>query len=296
MPEHFEWRRTENSLAFINDGNIVWQLNLDKKFDKPYFHPIALADGTVLTDCRPSDHPWHRGLWWSWKFINKINYWEENPATRLADGRSEIKNVELKTHGNGNAEAKFTIEYHLPAKPAILTEMRTIKVVAPDEKGVYRIDWKAIFTAADKDVLLDRTPIIGEPCGVIWGGYAGLSVRLAKDAKNFQITDSDGHIFDKEFNNSKARWLDYSFQTGAKGVQAGVTIFDHPSNPRYPSLWYVIAGDPMKYFSPAFLFNQSYTLTSGRQLELNYRVLVHPGPKDKQWLENQWIDFSKTKM
>jgi len=292
---HISWRQTENSLALLNDGNTVWQLNYDKRYDKPYFHPIALADGTVLTDMGPADHPWHRGLWWSWKFINRVNYWEEDPKTRLAPGRTEITAVKLTKRPDGNAEAQFTVEYHPPGKAAIVIEKRTLKVSPPDEKGVYRIDWTSAFAAADRDVLFNRTPIIGEPCGVIWGGYAGLSVRLAKDANNWRAADSEGHVFDKEFNNAKARWLDYTIHAGRAATEAGVAILDHPSNPRHPTPWYVILGDPMRYFGSAFIYNQPYTLASGKPLKLRYRVLIHPGPTDREWLEKQWVEFSRTK-
>lgn len=293
-PGHLMWRQTGNSLALLNEGNIVWQLNYDKRYDKPYFHPIALADGTVLTDNGPADHPWHRGLWWSWKFINGVNYWEENPKTRLAPGRSEITGVKVTTRPDGNAEAQFTVEYHPPGKAVKVSEKRTLKVSPPDEKGVYRIDWTSTFSADDGDVLFGRTPIIGEPCGVIWGGYAGLSVRLAKDAGNWRAADSEGHVFDKEFNNAKARWLDYTIQAGSAGTEAGIAILDHPSNPRHPTPWYVILGDPMRYFSPAFIYDQPFTLASGKLLKLRYRVLVHPGRTDRKWLENEWANFSKT--
>jgi hypothetical protein len=294
-PGPYSWRQTENSLALLNDGNTVWQLNYDKRYDKPYFHPIALTDGTVLTDLGPADHPWHRGLWWSWKFINGVNYWEEDPKTRLAPGRSEITGVKVTTRPDGNAEAQFTVEYHPPGKAAIVTEKRKLKVSAPDEKGVYRIDWTSTFAAGDCNVLFGRTPIIGEPCGVVWGGYAGLSVRMAKDAGNWRAADSEGHIFDKEFNNAKARWLDYTIQAGPAGTEGGVAILDHPSNPRHPTTWYVILGDPMRYFSPALIYDQPFTLAAGRTLKLRYRVIVHPGPMNRQWLENEWAYFRMIK-
>ena len=36
------------------------------------------ADGTTLTWFQPADHRWHRALWFTWKKINGIVYWEEN--------------------------------------------------------------------------------------------------------------------------------------------------------------------------------------------------------------------------
>lgn len=75
----YSWRQTDSSLALLNHGRVVWQLNFNKKEGKPYFHPVGLIDGTVLTWLRPADHRWHRALWFSWKFIDGLNYWEESP-------------------------------------------------------------------------------------------------------------------------------------------------------------------------------------------------------------------------
>ena len=33
----YSWQHTDNSQALLNHGHIVWQLNFDKKQDKPYF-------------------------------------------------------------------------------------------------------------------------------------------------------------------------------------------------------------------------------------------------------------------
>ncbi len=289
----YAWASTDSSLALTKDGHIVWQLNYDKKQDKPFFHPVSLADGTVLTEQRPPDHPWHRGLWWSWKLINRVNYWEDDPNTFLAPGRNEIIAVKVRTSKDSSADIEMTVSYHPPGKPAVLTEKRKLKISPPDEQGGYTIDWKSIFTAGDKDVVLDRTPVLGQPNGVAWGGYAGLSIRLANAATNWQAIDSEGHKYETEFNNAKARWLDYTVE--AAGRPAGVAVLDHPANLRHPTPWYVILGKDMRYFSPAFLFYEPYTLPAGKTLTLQYRILIHPGRTDKEHLEKEWQSFSKVK-
>ena len=43
-----------------------------------------------MTADRPPDHIWHHGLWFSWKFINKVNYWEIYPAKRPAGGTDVV--------------------------------------------------------------------------------------------------------------------------------------------------------------------------------------------------------------
>jgi hypothetical protein len=232
-------------------------------------------------------------LWWSWKFLNRLNYWEDDPNTWLAPGRNEIVKTAVIQLIDGSTLAQLNVSYHPPAKPEVLRENRTLKISPVDTKGGYQIDWTSTFTAADKDVLLDRTPILGQPQGVVWGGYAGLSVRLAKDAVKCKAIDSEGHTYNKEFNNAKARWLDYTFDVAGK--PAGVAILDHPDNPRHPTPWYVIITKDMRYFSPAFIYYEPYTIKAGESLKLRYRIIIHPGRTDVEAIERQWAEFSRTK-
>src|SRR5256885_281344 len=65
---HAEWQRTETTLAWRQGTNVLWQFNFDPQKGKPFFHPLATTNGTVLTNFKPEDHPWHYGLWFSWKY------------------------------------------------------------------------------------------------------------------------------------------------------------------------------------------------------------------------------------
>ncbi|MHC4096540.1 MAG: DUF6807 domain-containing protein [Planctomycetota bacterium] len=287
----YDWRQTDSSLALLNRGKVVWQLNFDKKEGKPYFHPVSLADGTELTSLRPADHRWHRALWFSWKFINGVNYWEEDPKTGLSPGRTEVVDVTVARRYDFSTQIVMTLRYHPAAISTVLTEMRVITVGAPDANGRYRIDFYSLFTAGQKDVLLGRTPIPGEEGGKGWGGYAGLSIRMAKATRGFQFVDSKGRK-DKQAHGKKARWVDFSGEL-PNGKEAGITIFDHPGNLRHPSPWYVEKGMP--YFSPAVLFDKPYTIAARESLQLWYRILIHPGRADKEALEKECKAFGNLK-
>ncbi len=287
----YRWRQTKTSLALLKDGKIVWRLNHDKSKGKPFFDPVCPTDGTQLTWDRPPDHPWHHGLWFSWKHINGLNYWEEDRETGFSEGRNELVAVKAVPHDDYSAEIEMTLSYHPPDKPTVLTETRTVNITAPDSDGGYRMDWTATFTADGKDVIFDRTAIAGEPQGKAWGGYAGLSVRIAKDISQWQVINSKGEE-DMQAHGKPARWMDFSGQT-ADGKAAGIAIFDHRQNLRHPSPWYVSvnANVPFGYFGPAILFNEPYTLRAGRSLTLRYRVQVHPGRMGRESLEAEARSF-----
>jgi len=271
----YAWKRGEHSLALADGDRIVWQYNFDPAEGKPYFHPITLPEGTVLTHLRPADHRWHRALWFSWKFIDGVNYWEENRAGK-SQGETELLEVQAEPVDDFSARFNIKLAYHPPDKPAVLTETRTITISAPRADGSFVIDWSATWKAGDREVLLDRTPIAGEPGGRNFGGYAGLSVRAAADMRGWTFLDSAGRTKPGDMHGQTAKWMTLASQAG------GIALFDHPSNPRHPSPWYVAA--QMPYFSPALLFNEPYTLPKKQSLKLRYFVLVHAAPADKAGL------------
>lgn len=288
----YHWQQTDSSLALMNGENIVWKLNYKKQEGKPYFHPVALTDGTELTWLRPPDHPWHRAIWFSWKYINGLNYWEENRKTGLSQGQTELKTVKVYPDKDYSARIEMTLSYQPPNEPPVLTEKCSLTIGTPDKNGCYYIDWTSTFTTGDKDVFLDRTPTRTKDGRKRSGGYAGLSVRIAKDTSDWQVVDSNGRQ-GMEANAQSARWLDISFET-TSGKSAGITIFDHPQNLRYPTPWYVITREnvPFVYFSPALLYNKPYTLEAGKNLRLCYRILIHPDRANPKRLESIHKDFT----
>ena len=291
------WQRETGSVALLQNARPVWQFNFGTNAGKPFFHPVALPDGPVLTWNHTPDHPWHHGLWFSWKFINGVNYWEEDRTTGLAQGRTEWREPQMETRPDFSARFVLDLNYH-PATNAqsVLTEHRVIEVSPPDNDGAYRQDWMLVFTAGSEAVRLDRTPLLGEPGGQPWGGYAGLSVRLAPGITNVQaVTTPTGapvEFTDGMFRGA-ATAMDYS--GSFDGREAGFAILDCRSNLNSPAVWYAISGNPMHYFSPAVLCHHPHTIPAGGQLILRYRVIVHPGRWSAEQLRQAAEQYSVAK-
>jgi hypothetical protein len=83
------WKTQPDSVTLVQGEHVVWQFHFGTNETKPCFYPVALPEGPDLVWHRPPEHPWHLGLWFSWKFINGVNYWEEDPKTGLLAGRTE---------------------------------------------------------------------------------------------------------------------------------------------------------------------------------------------------------------
>lgn len=283
--DRFAWVRGDGWVALLDEAErVVWRFNWGERGAIPHFHPFGLAGGPPMTWHAPEDHPWHYGLWFAWKYINGVNYWEFDRETRRHAGWTIVEGAEITTRRDGSARIDLRLTYRPgPEADPVLREHRVIAVSAPGEDGGYHFDWRMTFRAADVEVSLDRTPIPGQPEGRPWGGYAGLIWRFAREFADWQVVNDKGER-DRACHGRRARAIDFSGRIG--GECMGVAIFDHPDNIRYPTPWYV-GFDPKTPFAcvlPAPLFESGLRLSPGGELTLRYRVAVHPGRLDAEAL------------
>lgn len=290
----WRWETAEgSSVALTGPKGLLWRFRYDPAQDVPYFHPLNDAGGRTLTADRPVDHPWHHGLWFSWKFINGVNYWEIDGKTGRPEGRASWREVTVEARENGTASIAMALAYRPAGEEApVLTEERVLEVSAPDSEGTSAVDWTGRFTAR-VDVTLDRTPLPGEPGGRVYGGYAGLSVRLAANLEERELLTSDGPVLEMKDDRYRGRHVaaDYSGRIG--GRVAGIAVCDHPGNPRTPTPWYMIKSANLSFLTPAPLCYGPLRLKAGDSLVLRYRVLVHSGRWDAERLRREAQRFSR---
>src|SRR3712207_8970218 len=68
----------------IGDGEqviLTYQYGAGLRY--PYCHPVNLPDGPSITLHKPFDHPWHLGLYFAWKYIDR-------KSTRLNSSHANI--------------------------------------------------------------------------------------------------------------------------------------------------------------------------------------------------------------
>jgi type 1 glutamine amidotransferase len=253
---------------------------------KPHFHPLITPGGTVLTAESPKDHLWHMGLWFSWKFIDGLNYWEYTGdiTKHVSEGMTDIQSVQVDSTKTGIHRINMNIIYHPwneKDKP-VMKEVQHITVSATKADKSYHIDYDLTFTAL-KDLLLDRTPIPGEPGGQSWGGYSGMSLRMNTGIRNIRYFSKSG---DAVTYGDRNRWVACEFDN-ENGKREQVIIFDQSENPRYPSPWYCIndAATPMYYFSPALLYKEPLNLKKGEVLHLKYTIYLPAGLLTKEKID-----------
>ncbi len=264
-------------MALLRGPQTLWRYNFGPGEAKPSFHPVALPGGAALTGYRPADHRWHRGLWFSWKFINGVNYWEEHPVTGASQGRTVQEPPEIEARPDFSARLRQRLSYRPAGGAPVLREERRIEVHPPQADGSLVFDWDLQFEALTP-VVLDRTP---PPAGGGPGGYAGLSLRLARDLEEVAVvtTEEAEVVWRRERFWGRAAGLEYQGRLGRQRL--GVAVLDHPDNPRSPSPWYAIHSREVHFFTPAVLFEAPHRLEPGETFRLRYRVLVHPEAWDQ---------------
>jgi hypothetical protein len=270
------WHQSkDDTFTLMHQQQPMLRFHASDELTKPFFHPVRPMGGPVVTEARPKDHRWHYGLWFAWKLINGVNYWEEGQAAGQPAGQTNWRSFQLTTDPAGQATLEGKLTYRPGDGTPVLIETRRIVIHPPKQNGRYAIDWHATFTARQK-VTLDRTPPPGVEGGKSWGGYAGLSVRLNNALTDRRIITPDGPLSLKG-GRSRVRRIAMDYSGEVEGEAVGMAMLEHPANPRFPTPWYAIAGEPMSFFNAAVLNDRPMTLEAGEQWTLRYRLVVHNG-------------------
>ena len=274
------WQRDDMSLAWVKDGKAVWRFSFDPAKGKPFFHPVTVAGGPSLTNFQPKDHPWHYGLWFSWKYINGANYWEENRETGRAQGATRWSPPEIETRADGSATIRMDLRYVHPGGAVDLTEKRVLAISAPAADGSYAIEWTADFTAGDEGAVLNRTPMPGEPGGQVNGGYAGLSARLASVPVVMAVVTPDGPVQDYVHDRARPAAAAVGCNLSEAGKPVGsIAILSDPANLAAKAPWYLInAANGFRFACAAVLAPRIRTLPPHAEWKLHYRIAVQPEP------------------
>jgi L-alanine-DL-glutamate epimerase-like enolase superfamily enzyme len=277
---------TPGSVALRLGEEDLWRLRHDPSQAHCYFHPLALPGTPSLTADAPADHVHHHGLWFSWKYINGVNYWENAPGSDLPTGRTTWHDVQTKLRGDHSARIVMGLHYISPEGERTMAERREIEISSPTTDGGYSLDWTSHFTALAETVRLDRTPLPDEPGGRAYGGYAGLSLRLVQLEERSAATGEGPVTFnDQQRFRGRSPAFDYNGKLDGKAV--GVTVLDHENNLHSPTPWYAIQSGSMSFFSPAVICYTPHDMRRGDGFTLRYRVLVHPGRWDATQLQQE---------
>ena len=127
-----------------------------------------------------------------------------------------------------------------------------------------------------------------------------LSVRVATSMdgnKGGLIENGFGGQRENETWGKPAPWCHYSGPVD--GEVMGIAVFDHPTNPRYPSNWHVrdyglMTANPFGYhdFFPGRGRDGSLLLPAGETATFRYRVYIHRGDAAQGRVEEAFTNYA----
>ena len=135
-------KNTPDHLTFTDwKGNEVLSYQYDNFFYHPHIHPINTPDGHCITMTLPGDHPWHNGMYFSWKYVNGYNVWDRDFYDSKW-GRPVHKCIEVLYDQSANPIGfKHCIYWVNQDGENMLEESRTIIIGKIAESDAYSIDW-----------------------------------------------------------------------------------------------------------------------------------------------------------
>jgi hypothetical protein len=252
--------------------------------ERPYLHPVHGPDGgPVLTQDRPSDHPWQHGIFTGLHQVNGLDFWQEH---RYPD-RSGVVRLEELTDVRGGDDAvswRAVARWDTRADEPVLRETQawTVRRGVP---GWYAVDL-AWTLEARRDVTFGKFMV------------GGVAVRLIYNELH-EVTNANGQRGRAETAEQRAAWCDVSAPfdgsqswTGddvMAGAWYGVALFDHPSNRTYPSPWRV---DPQGLINPSPSLAGAWSLAAGEAASFRHRLVVHAGRADPELLDRLHAEFA----
>jgi hypothetical protein len=290
-----EWQRSKDTIACQGGGRTVWQFSFATNKAKPFIHPLCLRGSDSLTTSQPGDHRWHYGLWFSWKYINGVNYWEENKETGKAEGATHWDPPEIETQADGSAKISMHLRYISTNDHQMMTEQREIVFSAARKDGGVTIDWTGRFTAGDEELVLDRTPMPGEPHGAVNGGYAGFAFRAAQTPAKCDFLTIEGPVNDWKSDRARPNSKAAACNVTQNSRTDGAAIFSAVSNTGGDAPWYMVNSSSMHWFSPSLLAPAPKKVKARESFAWKFRVVTKEGAWTPEQLAHESSAYNRSK-
>ncbi|MBN1418717.1 MAG: PmoA family protein [Planctomycetes bacterium] len=268
----------DDRASFQVDGIERLAYHHPERYIRPYWYPLIGPAGrpvTRITHPRdPNSHSHHKSIWIAHAAVNDLDFWSDATKTRIV-------HQAVVEYADGPRDAAMSVRNRWldPAGKAILSEVRTARL-RPLAGGETQVDIEIAFTPAAGAVTFGKTPF----------GFLGGRV-----AKTMGVHDGGGRILNSEGASGeaqilwkRARWVDYAGPI-APGEENGLTLMDHPSNPRHPTHFHV-RGDG--WMGASFCCDEPYVLEPGKTLSLRYRLYAHRGALAAGAIEARWKEFA----
>ncbi|MDP3001631.1 MAG: PmoA family protein [Bacteroidales bacterium] len=250
----------------------------DEKY--PFFYPVnGPVSGGSVTSMRNGEYPHHSSLFFGCDLVNGGNYWQEG----LERGRIISVNAEIIKQGGDTVIITDECIWSRPGAISPVKDTRTIIITSPSAT-VSQID-----VEIKMEMLIDVT--------IKKTNHSLFSARMAADlsVKNGgTMINAEGIKSEKDTFGKNSPWMDFYGKRG--DAIEGLAIFQHPSNPWYPSPWFTRDYGFMSSTPMYWPENGTETIMKkGTVLNLRYRVLVHSGDNNQAKIAEAFEKYKNEK-
>jgi len=267
-------------LSYVYRTEAAWES------PKPYLHPLRTLANNVVTDYRPNDHRWHKGLQMTASHLSGQNLWGGNTYVHgkgyleLPERVGSMAHVTFDevTSSGGRAVIAERLTWHPYGGDLWADEVRRIEVHDVDpEAGSWALTWTTAVTNRRDEPLRFGSPTTA---GREMAGYTGLFWRGPRAFRDGRVIgpDSEG----PELMGRQAPWLAYSGEHDGSDGHATLVFAHAPENDHsgsrgaHPAHWFV-RNEPFAAVAPSLAFYDELELASGDTLTRRYRVVVAEG-------------------
>jgi len=291
--EPFAVRRCEllplpgQQVSFAIDGVEKTRWHFGGEYPRPFFYPFCGPSGTSLTRMGhpgAENHDHHRSVWFAHHDVVGVDFWSDG-----GDGRVRQKFWYAYRDGDDEAIMASALGW-FDGDGKELMEQDVVAALIPLDRGEHALELQIAMRppAGAKTVELGKT------------NFGFLAVRVAKTLSihfgGGKLTDSEGREGEKAIFGKQARWMDYSGPIAVgqgpsrKTVTEGITYFDHPKNPRYPTHWHVREDG---WMGASFCMHQGCSVAAESPLVLRYLLHAHGGAYDPAKAQSVHETFAK---
>lgn len=282
----------EGRVNVLIGGKLFTSYNYGQQWVRPFLYPVIGPMDAQVTRNWPivegvkgehKDHVHHKSIWVAYGECNKVDNWSEDK------GHGWQRHRAFRTLSSGPVFGQITAknDWCAGSGKKQFEETRTMRFYAlPGGDRLFDVD--VTFRMSEGQVVFRDTKE---------GGLLSVRVASSMDVRNGgKIENGYGGVNEGETWGKKAPWCDYSGLVGGKHV--GIAVFDHMSNPRYPTEWHVRDYGLMtancfawNHYRPELKLRGDMAFRKGAVTTWRYRVYIHRGDAKTGRVGLRYLDY-----
>jgi len=282
-------KNSEQGIELLENGKPVFYYQRTPKsltgeyICSNYIHPLYSLNGDTLTEEFPVDHPYHRGVFWTWHqlFADNVSLGDGWINDGISQDVIAAKTEKRSDRALISLDVIWKSSIFQNGKPFM--HEHTVIIVHKLKSDLRKIDFEITLQSLTGGLQIGGS--------ADKKGYGGFCVRL-KCPENLVFTSEKGRVTPQELQSEAGPWMDFSagFSTGS--AVSGLTILSHPGNPDFPEPWILRQKGSMQ--NVVFPGQNKITIPVDKPIVLRYRIIIHNGNAESLDIPDLQSEYGKT--